>query len=382
MRKSISPTCRSLLITLGAREVITTLLGWIDPEDQHKPRSNDDRVTQWESKVFEPTIVPADFPVTTFSPVSLSTPLAGESEKEEKLPTSLAQSSLESPSSDLSSQDEEVPQLAYKAEELPEPITICEEPSIDFPTSFTPSYYFKLDVLDTWIDRNASSLIAEDELELRQFALNLIEEDEARDRAQGSIESESLVSSKLQICSNNVWRKIERRLVDALEEHLAKLSSSRSRSLRPSKKLPRPRLEPDVDVQFIDLPSLRRPELRRSNSFFSSPHRSGTSSSSGLWAAQGDQLRKIVVVREAFRRTFGACIAIDEGEEGDGKLVPTSIMLEQLDTEMEEDDEEEGGDTTSIPLRWSDLVDEAGDDEAFFAEPPIFRHFYLTERLA
>ena len=161
--------------------------------------------------------------------------------------------SSDSDSSETSSLDD----LSVNPSLDPPPYT-SSPPSIPY----TPAFCFKLDVLDTWLKRHSLDSIAEDDLALRQLALQHLESEEPLEREL--LSTLSRIRPDLQTCSG-LWRKSESRLVGLLNEFLENLSNASPRPYKNQRRSHNPRFTPEFRSKFVDLPSLRRPDLRRSN---------------------------------------------------------------------------------------------------------------------
>lgn len=238
---------------------------------------------------------------------------------------------------------------------------------------YTPAFYFKLDVLDNWLKRHSLDLIAEDDLALRQLALQHLKSEEPLER--DLLSTLSRIRPDLQTCSG-LWRKSEIRLVALLKEFLENLSTTSPRPYKNQRRSRTPGFTSEFRSKFVDLPSLRRPDLRRSNQFFRS--QPGYDSTRNLWNAEGCHLRRIVVVREAFLQTFGKVVDFGSSDEEEDEEKPVPIfMIEKLcGGESEGEEAKDTGVAEEVEAvvkkkRWADLVEEENDD-TFFDELPVF----------
>ncbi|GAA5949802.1 hypothetical protein JCM3765_007696 [Sporobolomyces pararoseus] len=398
---SLSPTCRKLLIDLGAREVITYLLKRLEnntPELESTIEREYENTTNYDNLKYEnEKEVLKKQEKKEEEDSKMSDLILSESEEEEELlvsPTLSRSSSLDSGYSSQSTSsplegeegfdleeeeeeegmeiDDEDSQETSSSEENDE-----EEDYLTFPrlpsddsittTDFTPYYYFKLSLLDSFISQHSRNLIAEDELSLRQFALQVVEDEEPMEKETIEKRKKLLkgLRKDLQVCNDDSWKESRQRFLRVLQEYFFERlpTTTTSKGRREE--------EEEFGSNFINLSSLRRPELYRHST-------TRTHYSSCYLYNRGDgrlkiggNLRKEVLISQAFLRInqdFKKDFQ-DNDEKGCccGNPVPTSIMLEQLNQEEEEEEEVVRG----RKRQWSEL-EEFESDETYFNQLPIF----------
>ncbi|GAA5990902.1 hypothetical protein JCM5350_008262 [Sporobolomyces pararoseus] len=391
MAVSLNPRCRKLLIDLGAREIIGYLLKRLETSTstgQAPPIETEQEVTtryenekqvlaqggeeQEEEDSKMPELIPFNShddeeedeilvspPLSRSSSSNSSHSMKSTSEEEEDESEQTEEMEIDNDEYSDDSQDSEEDDDDEEEEEDDEDyLTFPRLPSEEEEESssnFTRYYYFKLSLLDSFISRHSKNLIAEDELSLRQFALQVIEAEEPIEKVKIEERKKFLkgLRKDLQVCNDENWRESRKRFLEILQRYFERLPNLRKRRERDDEGV-----EFEENENFVDLGCLRRPELNRgvdrySSYYFNRGERSGN-------------LRKKVLITQAFRRIDQDLVVFDddqETEEGGGNPVPTSIMLEQLNRN-------DGGEEVvrGRKRQWSEFE----SDETYFNQLPTF----------